>query len=124
MKMGKVLMAIVVLVACLGCPSKITSVPENLIGIWRTESPNYADRIFELRKNEVVFQIGEGKFESHRITNIEKEENQKEKKILYILSYKGEKGHETKFLFYHYPEERGAIRFKNQQEMVWTKQKG
>ena len=124
MKMGKVLMAIVVLVACLGCPSKITSVPENLIGIWRTESPNYADRIFELRKNEVVFQIGEGKFDTNRITSIEKEEDQKEKKILYILSYKGEKGRETKFLFYHYPEERGVIRFKNQQEMVWTKEKG
>ena len=122
--MKKMLMVFLFLIISLGCGAKITSVPESLVGIWRTGAPNYADRFFELRKNEVVFQIGEGKFDTHRISKIEKEESRKEKRMLYIIYYKGEGGDETKFLFYHYPEEMGVIRFKNQQEMVWTKEKG
>ena len=40
---------------------KKTAVPDDLIGVWETTAPTYADRFFEIKTDEVIFGTGEGK---------------------------------------------------------------
>jgi len=114
---------IVFLIIILGCESKkIAAVPDNLIGVWGTSNPKYADRIFEITRNEVIFQTGEKTFNTCPIISIEMEKTQGQNP-LYTINYKNQEGLKYKFIFYHDPEGIGAIRFKNQQEITWTKEK-
>ncbi len=100
---------------------KKTTVPEDLIGVWETTAPTYADRPFEIKTDEVIFGTGEGKFDTYPITKIKIEKDPTEQKTLYIICYKNIEGQEYKFSFYCDPANQGMIRFKNQKEMVWTK---
>jgi hypothetical protein len=102
------------------CRGKVT-VPEELIGVWETTSPDYADRPFEIRTKEVIFGTGEDKFNTYPITKMKIEKDLKEQKTLYIICHKNTTGQEYKFSFYYDPTNQGTIRFKNQKEMVWTK---
>jgi hypothetical protein len=97
------------------------TVPENLIGVWETTSPDYADRFVEIRSNEILFGTGEGKFDTYPITKIKIEKDRQEQTTLYLICYKNIEGKVYKFFFYYDPANQGTIRFKNQKEMVWTK---
>jgi hypothetical protein len=121
MKVKRIWMIIICLMAlsAFQCGGKGT-VPEDLIGVWETTSPSYADRPFEITAGEVIFGIGEGKFDAYPIAKI-KTEKDPAQKTLYIIYYKNMGGKEYKFSFYYDPANRGKIQFKNQQEMVWTK---
>ena len=97
------------------------TVPENLIGVWETTSPAYADRFFEIKANEIIFGTGEKKFDTYPITKIRIEKDRQEQKTLYLICYKNIEGKVYKFFFYYDPANQSTIRFKNQKEMVWTK---
>jgi hypothetical protein len=114
---------IIFLVIILGCESKkIASVPDNLIGVWGTSDPKYADRTFEITRSDVIFQTGEGTFDTYSIASIEMEKNQGENP-LYTINYKNKEGLKYKFIFSHDPKDGGLIKFKNQPEITWTKEK-
>jgi hypothetical protein len=122
MKVGKVCTIIVylmVLAACQGGGK--AAVPVELIGVWETTAPTYADRFFEITAGEVMFGTGEEKFDTYPITKIKIEKDFKEQKAYYIIYYKNVEGQEYKFSFYFDRANQGTIRFKNQKEMVWTK---
>jgi len=101
--------------------SKKATVPGDLIGVWKTTTEPYADRSFEIKADEVIFGTGEGNFDAYQITKIKTEKDPREQATLYILCYKIIEGQEYKFSFYYDPASHGTIRFKNQPEMVWTK---
>jgi hypothetical protein len=101
------------------CGGKGT-IPEDLIGVWETTSPTYADRFFEITLGEVIFGTGERTFDTYPITKIKMEKDATQKN-LYVICYKNVEGQEYNFSFYYDPANRGKIRFKNQQEMVWTR---
>jgi len=61
------------------------TVPGDLIGVWKTTAPTYADRFFEIKTDEVIFGIGEGNFDTYAITRIEIEKDAN-KKGLYTPS--------------------------------------
>ena len=119
-KRGLVIIIYLIVLSTCQCGRK-TTVPEDLIGVWETAAPTYADRFFEIRINEIIFGTGEEKFDTYPITKIKTEKESEEQEMLYILCYKNIEGQEYKFSFYHDPANQGAIRFKNQKEMVWTK---
>jgi hypothetical protein len=122
MKVERVCIIIVylmVLAACQGGGK--AAVPDDLIGVWETTTPSYADRPFEITADELIFGTGEGKFDTYPITKTKIEKDPIEQKTLYIICYKNIEGQEYKFSFYHDPANQGTIRFKNQKEMVWTK---
>jgi len=122
MKVEKVWIIIVylmVLAACQGGGK--AAVPDELIGVWETTAPTYADRFFEITAGEVMFGTGEEKFDTYPIKKIKMEKDHKEQKEYYIIYYKNVEGQEYKFSFYYDPANQGTIRFKNQKEMVWTK---
>ena len=119
MRVWIIIVCLMVLSACQ--PARKMAVPEELIGVWETTAPTYADRFFEIKTNEVIFSTGEKKFDTYPISKMKIEENRKEQKTLYIICYKNTAGQEYKFSFYYDPANQGTIRFKNQSEMVWTK---
>jgi len=122
MKVKRVLVIIIYLIVLSTCQcGRKTTVPEDLIGVWETAAPTYADRFFEIRINEIIFGTGEEKFDTYPITKIKTEKESEEQEMLYILCYKNIEGQEYKFSFYYDPANQGTIRLKNQQEMVWTK---
>ncbi len=68
------------------------TIPDPLVGIWKTTAPNYAGRFFQITKDVVVFSIGEGQTDMHPITNVEflREEG----RSLYTISYLSHEGQE------------------------------
>jgi hypothetical protein len=99
-----------------------TTVPDNLIGVWKASAPQYEDRFFEIKKDEIIFGTGQRNFDTHRIKNIEMEKVRGEESSLYTISYKNLEGQEYKFSFYYDPTRHGVIRFKNQDKIVWTRE--
>lgn len=124
MKAERVLIVIISLLIFFAfqCGRK-TAVPDNLIGVWETSAPQYEDRFFEIKKDEIIFGTGQRNFDTHRIKNIEMEKVRGEESSLYTISYKNLEGQEYKFSFYYDPKRHGVIRFKNQDKIVWTREK-
>jgi hypothetical protein len=125
MKVERALIEVlIVLIIILGCESKkIAAVPENLIGVWGTSNPTYADRTFEITKNEVIFQTGEQTFDTYSIKSIEMEKVPRGEDDLYTINYIDKEGEKFKLSFYYNPAGQGVIRYKNQIQMAWTKKK-
>ena len=115
-----ILLAFALLAATFGCQSaKDKTVPDALVGVWKTPAQKYADRFFEITADKVVFAIGGGKTDSHPIVEIDT--LREEAKILYTITYLTAEAKKYKFSFYHDPANGGVIRFKNQQHIAWAK---
>ncbi len=104
----------------LQCSGK-KAIPEELIGVWKTQATEYADRPFEIKKDYVIFGTGEGKSDIYPIINVVIGKAPEAEGTLFTILYKNVTGQEYKFSFYHDSANRGTIRFKNQKQMVWKK---
>jgi hypothetical protein len=122
MKIERILVVLILFITAFGlkCEKSIT-VPENLIGVWGTTDPNYADRTFKITRGEIIFQTGENSFDTYTIQKIEMEKVPGGQTLLYIFHYKNIEGLKYKFSFYYNPTGQGEIRYKNQSQIVWTK---
>ena len=107
----------VLAVFCACRAAKNTTIPAELIGVWKTSAPTYADRHFEITKDSLSFGTGGGKFDSHPILGIE--EVTKGNDHVYTISY-ADGGHKSVFSFQFYPAN-GMIRIKNQEDLQWTR---
>lgn len=125
MKVERALVAVLIFfIIILGCESKkIAGVPDNLIGVWGTSDPTYADRTFEITRKEIIFQTGENTFNTYSIKSIEMEKIPGEESSLYTINYKNKEGLKYKFSFYYNPAGQGEIRYRNQRQIAWTKEK-
>ena len=123
MKTGRIFVVLTYLMVLFACQcGKKTTVPGDLIGVWKTTAPTYADRFFEIKTDEVIFGTGEGSFDTYPISKIKSEKDPREQGTLCTLYYKNIEGQEYKFSFYYDPANPGTIRFKNQQEIIWAKE--
>jgi hypothetical protein len=123
MKPQRVFVALSFLILFLGCQcGKKETLPDDLIGVWKTAAPFYADRFFEIKKGEIVFGTGEGGFNTNTIIYIEAEKIRGEKTSLYTIHYKDQEGEKYTFSFHYDPEMNGVIRLKNQKQFVWTRE--
>lgn len=124
MRPRTIVILLVTLAAMFGvrCEQMLT-VPEELVGVWVTEDPDYSDRPFEIKKNTVIFEQGLGylDFDVYPIAEVNKTES--EGQTLYIIYYTIPSGKKFEFSFYYSAANGGEIRFKNQPEMLWTKKK-
>jgi hypothetical protein len=102
--------------------SKIKTAPEDLIGLWKTSDPKYEDRFLEIDRSTITFGTGGGNSDTHSITSIEIEKGPEAKGNLYTIAYDKE-GQKFTFLIYYHPANQGTIRFKNQDQIVWTREK-
>ena len=96
--------------------------PNELVGIWKTSEPRYADRFIKIDQDTITFGTGEKNFEIYSIKKIYMKKVPKESSILYTIHYKNGEGVWCKFAFYYSPINGGVIRLKNQRQMVWTKE--
>ena len=114
--------AILILFNGVQCQKEFT-VPGELIGVWVTDDPKYADHPFEIKKETLIFEQGQGylDFDVFPIVGLEKTDADGD--TLYIIHYLLPTGKKFEFSFYYASVGGGVIRFKNQPEMKWTKKK-
>jgi hypothetical protein len=114
----------IILVALLACQSKDAStLPHELLGVWKTTVPKYKDCSFILKQGFVIYLSGEllENIDVNFISRIDK--SPRDKGTLYTLYCLKEKGQEFIVSFYYYPEKGGLIRFKNQNRIDWKRDK-
>lgn len=122
MKSRKIFVAFAILTIFAGYQcGKNVNIPEDLIGMWKSSAPKYSECFFELTENTIILGTREKTITTHAITNIKTEKISEEKSILYAISYTNQEGQKYKLSFYYDPANGGVIRFKNQQNIVWTK---
>ena len=105
--------------ACQGAQK--ASVPAHLQGLWRSTHPKYADRILLITQESVTFGLGKGQSDSYTITSVK--EVREENRILYTISYVSAEGQNYRLALIYNPIEQGTIRFKNQTQVAWRKEK-
>ena len=91
--------------------------PAELLGVWSTTDPRYADRAFEIKTDSLVFQTGDGSFTKHSIKSVDLVQD--DSIPLYVVDYLNNDDAYT-FSFY-FDSESGTIQFQNQREMKWTR---
>ncbi len=119
MRAKKIFIAVALCTTFWGCSfHRVVSMPEDLIGVWKTAEKNYADRYFELQADRVIFSTGGWGVTAHPIDRIE--ERRENGKTFYIIYYPNEESEEYQFSFYYDPVQ-SVIRFKNQEQFEWVK---
>ncbi len=131
MRSMRVFLAVALLATIMGCQSQSQSpsqsqaengtVSEKLLGVWKTSHSKYADRFFEIKNDALIFGQGGEKIELHALADIENTRHGKQ--ILYTITHINHHGQRYKFSFYYDPTDGGTIRFKNQKQIVWTKER-
>ncbi|MCZ6479433.1 MAG: hypothetical protein V3U42_06750 [candidate division NC10 bacterium] len=118
----RIFIAMVLLATIMGCQSqKDNPLPANLLGVWKTSEPKYADRFFELTKDAIIFGTGGDNVDTYPIASIERTRD--EEGLLYNIHYLNREGQQYTFSIYYDSTNHGVIRFKNQKHFTWTKEK-
>jgi hypothetical protein len=120
MKSRRTLLVLVLLAMIFGCQSgSEKTVPDVLLGVWKTSEPKYADRFFELTKDTIIFGIGGDGADTYPIASVE--ETRDEEGLLYNIHYQNREGQQYTFSIYYDSNNHGVIRFKNQKHFTWTR---
>lgn len=104
-------------------PTRAESLPLELVGVWETTAPGYADRTFEIAKDALVFQIGEGEtdYQIQPITRVRTRGKQEDASLIEIRY--GSEEEPLELAFYYVPGPDPLIRFQNQADLVWRAQR-
>jgi hypothetical protein len=95
-------------------------VPKELVGEWHTTDPNYADRSFEIDSVCITFTTGGGTVSTGFIKEVK--EVPEGSRTLFTISYTVDDA-PNEVSFYYDPNKDNIIRFKNQEKVVWKKDK-
>lgn len=116
-------LAVGILLSCglYACAGNATTVPlpAVLIGRWETTTPAYADRYFELTSTNIIIGTGAGTYERSTITTVRQTVD--DTGVLYTVQYVNQSGNTNSVTFYFDGHEGGAIRLRNQRDIVWRK---
>jgi len=112
------ILVLILLVYLFRAPKR--DVPDDLIGEWHTTDATYADRSFEITQVSISFTTGGGTVSTGVIKEIKTVEDGN--RTLYTFIYDVD-GTRNELSFYYEPSSaKGTvIRFKNQQNTIWTK---
>ena len=104
-------------------PTRTESLPLELVGVWETTAPGYADRTFEIAKDALVFQIGEREtdFQIQPITRVRRRGRVDDASLIEIQY--GSNEAPLELAFYYRPGPDPVITFQNQAELVWKAQR-
>ncbi len=95
-----------------------------MVGIWKTSSFQYIDTYFELKKKWITFKTKTGDINVHPITKIKRQKIAKDEWVLYTIHYRNNEMQKVEFPFFYHTLGDGMILFKNQENVVWRKEKG
>ena len=94
---------------------------DKFLGVWKTTAANYEDRFIEITTSTIAFGIGDGKQDIYHIQAVTKVVE--DKKNLYTLTFENIEETDFKLSFYYNQNSGGVIRFKNQSDIEWTRDK-
>jgi len=95
----------------------LTTMPAELLGVWSTTDPRYADRAFEIKTDSLIFHTGDGSFTEHSIRSVNVVQD--DSIPLYVVDYLN---NDDAYMFsFYFDSESGTIQFQNQREMTWTR---
>jgi hypothetical protein len=94
---------------------------DEFVGVWNTTAINYEDRFFKISDSTIAFGIGDGKQDIYYIQAVT--QTLEDKKHLYTISYENIEKTDFKLSFYYDRDAGGVIRFKNQMDIEWTRDK-
>lgn len=102
-------------------------VPEQLLGVWKTDNSAYADRYFEVRQDTIEVGQGEGSANIQSIFRVDTKTQDGHISCLirsysFEPSYQPEDKHEEQWFFEYDPAGRGTIHLKSQPKVIWRKQ--
>ncbi len=101
---------------------KIT-VPDELVGVWKTMEPKYAGSFFEFTENKIIIGTVEREKTSSAIKTIGRKDVGSEENILYTIHYGNSEEENITLSILYNPANNGTIRFQNQDRIVWIKEK-
>jgi hypothetical protein len=118
---GRIILVVLAsFVCCLGCQSeKDETIPDRLIGVWKTSTPGYEDNSLELRKDQILFGVGRSEFSVNSIFKVETVRPAGEHTSLITIYYTDEEGKDNATSIYYDETGTGSIRFKNQMRIEW-----
>ncbi len=120
MKPTRIFVVIALLATIVGCQSrKDNSVPEHLLGVWKTSDSRYAGRVLEIKNKIIIIRKGEETIGLHPITATD--QAQQGDSILYTFSHISDHGRRYTSSFYYEPTDEGTIRLKHKPRVVWMK---
>jgi len=115
-------LAILIIAFFHGCVKKAVF-PDEMIGTWKRADSKYERTFLELTQEKIIFGTLEGEVNAHTIKKIKKEKVPGTEEILCTVTYVNIEGKEFKFPFFFNPENGGSVRFQNQPEVAWIKEK-
>jgi hypothetical protein len=92
---------------------------DSFLGLWKTAAPQYQDRFFEITKKTITFGTGNSNLKIFVVDHVSK--IVVGKNTVYTITYDDVEGSDLKLVFYYSPKNGGVIRFKNKQEIEWTR---
>ncbi len=117
-----VVLTILIIIFAHGCGKKAT-ISDEMIGIWNTTDSKYKETSFELTVDKIIFRTLGGEVNANTIKKIKKKKAPDPEETLFTLTYVSIEGQETIFSFFFSQKNGGMIRFQNQPEIIWTKEK-
>ena len=96
-------------------------VPDELVGVWRTSTPRYADRAFEITKTSIAFDTGGQGYALYPIRKVAVVRDPPA--TLYTIDYATPDNEVAELSFAYVQGREGMIRFRHQRQLAWTKAK-
>ncbi len=115
-------LAILLIVLAHGCGKK-ASISDDMIGTWKTTDSKYKETFFELTPEKIIFRTIGGEVNANTIKKIKTKKDPETDETLFTLTYVNLEGKESIFSFFFSQKNGGIIRFQNQPEITWTKEK-
>ncbi len=112
----RLLLYLVLAAGLSACGTDPSSMPESLIGVWKTQARKYRDRSFEVQPDKVIFETGEETSDTNIVIGIESREDGG--RLFYNIDYLSPDGLEHTFSFHYEPVVGGVIALKNQSGIV------
>lgn len=110
-----------VVVLLVGCQSgRDATIPDELVGVWKTPDGQYADRFFEITTTAIIFGVGGWNIELYPIAAVERA--RAGDAILYTIVYRDKAGQEYLFRI-RLESKGGVIRWNSKREIEWTKER-
>jgi hypothetical protein len=99
-----------------GCTQQGVTVPQHLVGMWKTSEPRFADRYMKFTNYSLALGIGDGKEALYSIQKI-KVSKSEGNSLLYTFHYVDSENEKGKLAFIYDPSKR-TIQLKNRTE-IW-----
>ncbi len=106
---------------CSGCSEQgKKEIPAELVGVWKTSHPRYADRYFEIRTEDLIIGTGGQTSTTYPLTRFVSTEL--DTGTVYVIYYENEKGEESSMRMLYSEEGGGTLTDMNQTELIWRKE--